>query len=89
MPISDGEEAIMSRCIPFQKMIADGQAEEAIVGLLQEFIRDPEYFGAIYNLALAFKALGRCSLARDTFTLYLELAPDGYWASQARSELLE
>jgi len=79
----------MSKCIQYQKLITAGRADEAIVGLLREFAGDPQYLGAFYNLGLAFKALGRNRLARDTFALYLELAPDGYWASHARKELLE
>jgi len=79
----------MSRCIPFQKMIAGGHPEKAVVELLREFARDPEYLGAVYNLGLAFDAMGREELARETYRLYLELAPDGYWAFQARAKLVE
>ena len=79
----------MSRCIPFQNMIAEGHPEKAVAGLLQEFARDPEYLGAVYNLGLAFDAMGHGELARETYRLYLELAPDGYWASQAEAKLVE
>ncbi len=79
----------MSRCIPFQKMITQGRPEAAVVELLREFARDPEYLGAVYNLGLAFDAMGRGELAQETYRLYLELAPDGYWASQARAKLVE
>jgi len=79
----------MSRCIPFQEMIAEGHPEKAVVELLREFARDPGYLGAIYNLGLAFDAMGRGELAQGTYRLYLELAPDGYWTSQAKAKLVE
>jgi len=79
----------MSRCIPFQNMIAKGHPEKAVVGLLREFAQDPEYLGAVYNLGLAFNAMGHRELAQETYRLYLELAPDGYWTSQAKAKLVE
>ncbi len=79
----------MSRCIPFQEMIAQGRPEEAVIGLLKEFAKDPDYLGAIYNLGLAFDAMDRGNLAQRTYRLYLELDPQGYWASQAKAKLVE
>ena len=70
-------------------MIVEGHPEKAVVGLLREFARDPGYLGAIYNLGLAFDAMGRGELAQETYRLYVELAPDGYWTSQAKAKLVE
>lgn len=79
----------MSRCIRFQQMIDAGRPEEAVAALLRELSQDPGYIGAYYNLALAFEAMGHSRLAADVHRLYLELAPEGYWASNARAKLLE
>jgi len=70
-------------------MIAQGRPEEAVIGLLKEFAKDPDYLGAIYNLGLAFDAMDRGNLAQRTYRLYLELDPQGYWASQAKAKLVE
>lgn len=79
----------MSRCIPFQQLIDGGKPDVAVAGLLRELTHDPAYTGAYYNLALAFAAMGHLRLAADVHRLYLELAPEGYWASNARAKLLE
>jgi len=70
-------------------MIEAGRPEEAIAGLLGELAQDPGYSGAYFNLALAFEALGHPRLAAEVHRIYLELSPEGYWASNARAKLLE
>lgn len=79
----------MSRCIRFQQLIDAGKPDEAVAAVLRELAQDPGYTGAYYNLALAFEAMGHSRLAVDVHRLYLELAPEGYWASNARVKLLE
>jgi tetratricopeptide (TPR) repeat protein len=79
----------MSRCIRFQQLIDAGKPDEAVAALLRELEQDPDYTGAYYNLGLAFAAMGQANLAAELQRFYLELAPDGYWASNARAKLLE
>lgn len=79
----------MSRCIKYQKLIAEGKWADAILGLIEELRSDPEYAGAFYNLGLAFLELNLKELARAFFAHYLEIEPEGFWASRAREKLVE
>jgi hypothetical protein len=79
----------MSRCNSSLDKIAAGKPEEAAASLLREMSLDPGYRGGLYVLSLAYKAMGHGQLAAETARLYLELEPEGYWASNARAKLVE
>ena len=48
---------------------------------------DPGFSDAHFNLALTYERLGKVSLARVHWKLYLEIEPNGEWASIARRHL--
>ncbi len=77
----------MSRCLKFQELIREGQAVEAICGILKEYQADAGYTGAFFNLGLAFLSLGVKEIAHTCFTYYLQVDPEGFWALRAKEEL--
>lgn len=79
----------MSRCTQFLGLIETGKPGEAAVGVLKEMMMDPGYRGGLFVLGLAYREMGLCELAQGALALYLELEPVGYWASHARSKLVE
>ena len=79
----------MSRCKQFLGLIEAGKPDEAAQGVLKEMADDPSYGGGIFILGLAYEGMGLHKLAVGTVKLYLELEPSGYWASHARSKLVE
>jgi hypothetical protein len=79
----------MSRCKQFLGLIEAGKPGEAAQGVLKEMMLDPGYRGGLYVLGLAYRQMGLVDLAQGALGLYLELEPTGYWASHARSKLVE
>lgn len=82
-------ESYMSRCTKYLDMIASGNPEDAITAVLREMMGDAAYRGGVFILGLAYDRMGRRHLATATLNLYLEVDPEGYWASHAKSKLVE
>lgn len=64
-----------------------GQVDQAIHHLKRTIRTIPTHADAHFNLALAYERKGECHRAKEHWTSYLRYAPNGQWASTARSRL--
>lgn len=70
-------------------LLETGKAKLAIRYFLYAIEGMPDFADAYFNLAMAYKQLGKEKQAKDTFCAYLRLDSDSEWSDRARTYLQE
>jgi tetratricopeptide (TPR) repeat protein len=65
-------------------MLERGDAMAAITSFKTAIEQDPRFADAHFNLAMAYEQIGKRSVARNYWRMYLDLEPHGTWADIAR-----